>query len=131
MKQRKVNSDCFKRGPKPKLNPEDELFITLAWLKNVFSLYHLSWLFKIPVSMSRHLISLMNFLYLKLGNIPIWPSKEEILETMPTSFKKTYPNTRCIIDCTKLFVNHLPQWIPKVVYIQVTKVMLPSKVLWE
>ena len=103
MKQRKVNSDCFKRGPKPKLNPEDELFITLAWLKNVFSLYHLSWLFKIPVSMSRHLISLMNFLYLKLGNIPIWPSKEEILETMPTSFKKTYPNTRCIFDCTELF----------------------------
>ena len=131
MKQRKVNSDCFKRGPKPKLNPKDELFITLAWLKNAFSLYHLSWLFKIPVSMSRHLISLMNFLYLKLGNIPIWPSKEEILETMPTSFKKTYPNTRCIIDCTELFVNHLPQWIPKVVYIQVTKVMLPSKVLWE
>ena len=22
---------------------------------------------------------------------------------MPTSFKKTYPNTRCIIDCTELF----------------------------
>ena len=132
MKQRKVNSDCFKRGPKPKLNPEDELFMTLVWLKNAFPLYHLSLLFQIPVStVSRHLISWVNFLYFKLGSIPIWPSKEEILETMPTSFKKTYPNTRCIIDCTKLFVNHLPQWRPKVVYIQVTKVMLPSKVLWE
>ena len=53
--------------------------------------------------MSRHLISWVNFLYFKLGSIPIWPSKEEILETMPTSFKKTYPNTRCIIDCTELF----------------------------
>ena len=98
------NSDCFKRGPKPKLNPEDELFMTLVWLKNAFPLYHLSWLFKIPVStVSRHLISWVNFLYFKLGSIPIWPSKEEILETMPTSFKKTYPNTRCIIDCTELF----------------------------
>ena len=47
--------------------------------------------------------SWVNFLYFKLGSIPIWPSKEEILETMPTSFKKTYPNTRCIIDCTELF----------------------------
>ena len=36
------NSDCFKRGPKPKLNPEDELFMTLVWLKNAFPLYHLS-----------------------------------------------------------------------------------------
>ena len=98
------NSDCFKRGPKPKLNPEDELFMTLVWLKNAFPLCHLSLLFQIPVStVSRHLISWVNFLYFKLGSIPIWPSKEEILETMPTSFKKTYPNTRCIIDCTELF----------------------------
>ena len=78
--------------------------MTLVWLKNAFPLYHLSWLFKIPVSTaSRHLITWVNFLYFKLGSIPIWPSKEEILETMPTSFKKTYPNTRCIIDCTELF----------------------------
>ena len=53
--------------------------------------------------MSHHLISWVNFLYFKLGSIPIWLSKEEILETMPTSFKKTYPNTRCMIDCTELF----------------------------
>ena len=90
---------CFKRGPKPKLNPEDQLFMTLVLLKNVFSLYHFSWLFKIPVStVSRHLISWMNFLYFKLGSIPIWPSNKEILETIPTSF-----NTWCIIDCTELF----------------------------
>ena len=86
------NSDCFKRGPKPKLNPEDELFMTLVWLKNAFPLYHLSWLFKIPVStVSRHLISLVNFIYFKQGSILIWPSKEEMLETMPTSFKKNLP----------------------------------------
>ena len=52
------NSDCFKRGPKPKLNPDDELFMTLVWLKNLFPLYHLRWLFKIPVStLSRHILS--------------------------------------------------------------------------
>ena len=98
------NSDCFKRGPKPKLNPEDELFMTLVWLKNAFPLCHLSLLFQIPVStVSRHLISWVNFLYFKLGSIPIWPSEVEILETMPTSFKKAYPSARCIIDCTELF----------------------------
>ena len=86
------NSDCFKRGPKPKLNPEDELFMTLVWLKNAFPLCHLSLLFQIPVStVSRHLISWVNFLYFKLGSIPIWPSKEEILETMPASLKILTP----------------------------------------
>ena len=98
------NSDCFKLVSKPKRIPEDELFMNLVWLKNAFPLYHLSWLFKIPVStVSRHLISWVNFLYFKLGSLPIWPSKEEILETMLTGFKEIYPNTRCIIDCTELF----------------------------
>ena len=45
----------------------------------------------------------MNFLYFKPGSIPILLSKDEILETMLTSFKKTYPNTRSIIDFTELF----------------------------
>ena len=51
-KQEKViqNSNCFKRGPKPKRNPGDELLMTLFWLKNALSLYHLSWLFNMPVS---------------------------------------------------------------------------------
>ena len=98
------NSDCFKRGPKPKLNPANELPMTLVWPKDGFPLYHLSRLFKMPVStVSRHLISWVNFLFSKLGNISISPSKEEILETMSTSSKNTYPNTKCIIDCTELF----------------------------
>ena len=81
--------------------------MTLVWLKNAFPLYRLSWLFKMPVStVSRHLISWVIFLYFKLGSIPIWPPKEEVLETMPTSFKKTYPNPRCIIDLPDSFLSH-------------------------
>ena len=33
----------------------------------------------------------------------IWPTREQIDEKMPESFKRTYPSTRCIIDCTELF----------------------------
>ena len=36
-------------------------------------------------------------------SLPIWPSREQINESMPESFKRTYPTTRCIIDCTELF----------------------------
>ena len=38
-----------------------------------------------------------------LGSIPIWPSRQQIEESIPETFKQTYPNTRCIIDCTELF----------------------------
>lgn len=93
-----------KTGPKPKLKPKDGLFMTLSWLKNGFPLSHLGWLFQLPVStVSRHLISWINFVYFTLGSIPIWPTQEQIKETMPSSFKKSYPSTRCIIDCTELF----------------------------
>ncbi len=93
-----------KRGPKPKTEPLDQLFMCLTWLKNGFTLSHMSWLFQLPNStVSRYLISWINFLYFSLGSIPIWPSKEQIQKSMPETFRKTYPSTRCIIDCTELF----------------------------
>ena len=52
---------------------------------------------------SRYLITWSNFLYLKLGCIPIWPSKDECIASMPHMFKETYPSTRVSIDCTELF----------------------------
>ena len=39
-------------------------------------------------------------MYLKLGHINIWPSRELVNETMPEDFKAKYPTTRVIIDCT-------------------------------
>ena len=35
--------------------------------------------------------------------IVIWPSGNQILETMPETFKTTYCSTRCIKDCIKIF----------------------------
>ena len=42
-------------------------------------------------------------MYFSLRSIPIWPSRQQIEESIPETFKQTYPNTRCIIDCTELF----------------------------
>ena len=52
---------------------------------------------------SRIIITWINYLYFTLGAVPIWPSKSQVQEAMPESFKRSYPNTRCIIDCTELF----------------------------
>ena len=93
-----------KPGPKVKLSPEDQLLLVLSWLKGGFNLKHCSWLFNLSVpSTSRYIITWINLMYFTLGSIPIWPSKLQIKETMPISFKELYPKTRCIVDCTELF----------------------------
>lgn len=93
-----------KRGPKTKLDSRDQLLLFLSWLRGGLSLQHTAYLFRLPKStVSRYLITWSNFMYFRLGAIPIWPSKESVLKTMPKCFKETYPSTRCIIDCTELF----------------------------
>ena len=53
---------------------------------------------------SRMLTSWINYLYFfSLEAVPIWSTKDQIRQSMPDSFKNTYPNTRCILDCTGLF----------------------------
>ena len=54
-------------------------------------------------SVSRILAKWLNFLYLRLDLIPIWPEWEEIERTMPFVFKKAYPSTFAILDATELF----------------------------
>ena len=39
-------------------------------------------------------------MYLRLGQINIWPSRAAIDKTMPEDFKKKYSSTRVIFDCT-------------------------------
>ena len=93
-----------KHGPHPSLSPVNQLFLLLVWLKNGFSLSHTAWLFHAPKStVSRYIITWVNFVYFSLGSLPIWPTKQQVQETMPESFKRTYPTIRCIIDCTELF----------------------------
>ena len=38
---------------------------------------------------SRYIITWTNFLYLSLGSIPIWPSRQQIKESIPETFKQT------------------------------------------
>ena len=99
-----VQEECLKAGPVPKLNANDQLLLYLSWLKNGFTLNHVSLLFNISVStVSRYIITWSNLLYFSLGAIPIWPTRAQVDAHMPKSFKELYPCTRCIIDCTELY----------------------------
>ena len=101
--QRDVSKKSVKRGRPRSLKPTDEFFLILCRLRQGFAELHLAQLFNVSQStVSRIVISWINFMYLKLGQINIWPSRKLVDETMPQDFKAKYPNTRVIIDCTEL-----------------------------
>lgn len=92
------------KGGKPRaLRPLDEYFLTMCRLRQGFHEEHLAHLFGISLStVSRVFISWINFMFLKLGGINLWLSRQAINNTMPEDFKKKYSSTRVIIDCTEI-----------------------------
>ena len=84
----------------------DELFLFCVRLKLGLFELDLAQRFELYVaSISRKITTWANFLYFFLGNQPIWPTRECINEYMPDSFKKLYPSTRVILDCTEIYVQ--------------------------
>ena len=76
----------------------------LSWLRNGFTTRMLSWLLDIPKStVSRYLVTWTNLLYFSLGKIVIWPPIVQVLDTIPETFRTTYPSDGWIIDRTEIF----------------------------
>ena len=58
-----------------------------------------------PSSISRIVVTWVNFLYFRLKQLPIWASRKMVDDEMPSCFKSHYQKTRVIIDCTEIFVQ--------------------------
>ena len=85
------------------LNAKEEFFLVMCRLRQGFPERHLRHLFHISQStVSRIVISWLNFMYLRFGQLNIWPSRKVVDDNMPQDFKGKYPNTRAIIDCTEI-----------------------------
>lgn len=92
-----------KKGRSRTLRPIDEFFLVVCRLRQGFAEDHLAHLFQISTStVSRIFITWINYMYLKLGQINIWPTRKAVDEKMPEDFKKKYSSTRVIIDCTEV-----------------------------
>ena len=97
------DEDAPKQGRPRQLSPREEFFLTLCRLRQGFKEEHLSHLYGISqATVSRIVISWVNFMFLKFSTISIWPSRAKVDEHMPADFKEKYPSTRVIIDCTKI-----------------------------
>lgn len=44
-------------------------------------------------------------MFFRLGSLDIWPHRETLIENMPESYKKEFPNTLVIINYTELKVQ--------------------------
>lgn len=53
-------------------------------------------------SVSKCFKTWLNFLFYQLKELDIWPDKEVVKSSMPTDFKRYFPNTRVIIDGTEV-----------------------------
>ena len=89
-----------------KLQLIDQLFLFLCRIKLGLFEQDIAVRFNISTAtVSRILITWANFLYVMLGALPIWPCMKAVKSKMPDRFKKTFPNTHVILDCTEIRVQ--------------------------
>ena len=94
------------RGAPRVLTPLNEFFLVLCRLRCAMMENDLAHRFGISQStVSRIFITWICFLYFKLKDINIWPSRAQVNKYMPNNFKSMYPTTRCIIDATEIFIQ--------------------------
>jgi hypothetical protein len=88
------------------LLPIDQLFLFLHKLRVGSLDQDLADKFQVSQStVSRNTVTWANFLYVVLGSQCMWPSREQVQQFMPESFKKLFPSTRVVIDCTEIAVQ--------------------------
>lgn len=81
----------------------DQFFLVLVRLRLVLLLRDLAQRFSVSTtSVNRRFTAWINYMYLRLGSIIIWPSKDYITSTMPESVKEKYPNLEWIIDAFEI-----------------------------
>ncbi|XP_013403344.1 uncharacterized protein LOC106168719 [Lingula anatina] len=88
------------------LSTEDELFLVLCRLRVGLLEEDLAYRFGVhTTTVSRICKTYFELLYFRFRQMPIWPSREIIDQTMPECFKQEYPSTRVVLDCTELFIE--------------------------
>lgn len=48
-------------------------------------------------------------MFLRSGEVSIWPQREVIYQNMPEQYKKEFPTTFAIADCTELKIQKKTQ----------------------
>ena len=88
------------------LDIEDEFLMCMMRLRLGLSITDLSFRFSLSeATVSTILTTWLNYLFVHLGHLKIWPHRNVLISNMPKDFKEKYPNNVCIIDCTELKIQ--------------------------
>ena len=89
-----------------KMQPADCLMLVLMRLRlNLFN-EDLAYRFGISLSRTSDIIQRwIDVMFTSLKCLIVWPSKEAVYANMPQVFKELFPHTRCIIDCSEVFIE--------------------------
>ena len=88
-----------------KLSPFDGLLLTLMRLRLNLRMEDIAYRFDIGSSTASVFSRYIDLMYFHLKFLIKWPSQEVCRANMPQVFKDLYPRTRCIIDCSEIFIE--------------------------
>ncbi|XP_048245545.1 uncharacterized protein LOC124123830 isoform X2 [Haliotis rufescens] len=89
-----------------KLSLENQLFLTLCKLRNNFHLQDLAFRFAITQQVAGVIFnSWINYMFLRFGELSIWPHRDVLYERMPEDYRKDFPSTFPIVDCTEIRIE--------------------------
>ena len=92
--------------PRQKIPHADSLLLVLMRFRLNVCVEDLSYRFGIPSSTVGEVIqNWIDVMYVCLKFLLEWPSQEIVRANMPQIFKDLYPRTRCIIDCSEIFIE--------------------------
>ena len=106
-KNNEDDSDAKQKRCRPRsLPPLEEFFLTMVRLRLGLMEQDLAYRFGISQpTVSRIISTWINFIYLRLKELPLWPPKDLLHGNMPQKFKECYPTTRVIIDATEIYIE--------------------------
>ena len=95
-----------KADRKRKLTLEQEFLLVLMKLRLSLLTKDLAFRFQVsPSLVSRIFTTWIKLMAKELAVLTIWPSSQQVRVTLPESFKRLYPKTRTIIDCSEVFME--------------------------
>ena len=86
----------------------NELFLLLLKLRLNLHSEDLAHRFGVSLSSVSQIIhKWLDVMYSRLSFFISWPERAVVQKTLPEAFKKHYPNARCIIDCSEIFIEFI------------------------
>ena len=100
------NYSASKSGPSRKLSIENEFFFTLMKLRLALLQQDLVIRFDNSTGKASQIfVTWIKLLSHEVGVLIIWPSRQQIIKTLPECFQKLYTKYCPIIDCAEIFAE--------------------------